>query len=415
MSNSANSVAAGNAALWVSAPRRATITELGRRSADRHPGDPDAGRIASILSTAAQPGPSGEIRLNDSHAVWRILLGGETGAGEAYMDGAWESPDLVATLMAAALNRDALGVTSGWLRKPMQVPRTIAHRARRNTVSRQPPQHPCALRPGQRLLQAVPGRDDDVLAARIRVSRSVARRRATQQVPHPCRARRDPRRNARAGDRQWLGWLCGVCRRSARMRRYVDHGVAGAARAGDGADRGSRLDRPRDESSYATIARSRALTTPSSRSRCSRRSAPSTSRRSSRPCDRALKPGGTNERAVDLLSRRRLRARRSAASNWIQQYIFPGRRCCRHWRPIERSLHGTRLLDRRDARHPRALRADARELAQQLHDRLPTCVRSASTSASSGCGTTTCRSLKAGFATGLVQDQQIVLEKSRGI
>ncbi len=83
----------------------------------------------------AHDGPHGEIRVHDRSAVWRIVFGGEPGAGEAYMDGLWSSPDLAAALMVAALNRDALGVTRGWLRLPLQVPRTIAHRARRNTIA----------------------------------------------------------------------------------------------------------------------------------------------------------------------------------------------------------------------------------------------------------------------------------------
>ena len=39
------------------------------------------------------------------------------------MDGLWSSPDLAAMLRLAALNREALGVTRGWLRAPLQVPR----------------------------------------------------------------------------------------------------------------------------------------------------------------------------------------------------------------------------------------------------------------------------------------------------
>ena len=36
------------------------------------------------------------------------------------MDGLWSSDDLPATLKVAALNREALGVTGGWLRAPLQ-------------------------------------------------------------------------------------------------------------------------------------------------------------------------------------------------------------------------------------------------------------------------------------------------------
>jgi cyclopropane-fatty-acyl-phospholipid synthase len=74
-----------------------------------------------------------EIHIHDDSALVRILLGGETGAGEAYMDGLWSSPDLAALLRLAALNREALALSSGWMRVPLQLQRTVAHRLRRNT------------------------------------------------------------------------------------------------------------------------------------------------------------------------------------------------------------------------------------------------------------------------------------------
>ncbi len=79
-------------------------------------------------------GPEAEIRIHDERGVLRMFLGGETGAGEAYMDGLWSSPDLPALLKLAARNRDALALTSGWWRRPLQIPRILAHRGRRNTV-----------------------------------------------------------------------------------------------------------------------------------------------------------------------------------------------------------------------------------------------------------------------------------------
>ena len=39
----------------------------------------------------------GEIRNHDAAALVRMLLHGETGGGEAYMDGLWSSPDLPAS------------------------------------------------------------------------------------------------------------------------------------------------------------------------------------------------------------------------------------------------------------------------------------------------------------------------------
>ena len=76
----------------------------------------------------------GEIVIHDRAAMVRLLIDGETGAGEAYMDGQWSSPDLAALLLLAALNRQELSLVGGWWRMPTQALRIAAHRLRRNTV-----------------------------------------------------------------------------------------------------------------------------------------------------------------------------------------------------------------------------------------------------------------------------------------
>lgn len=76
-----------------------------------------------------------EIRIHDRQALVRLLLGGETGGGEAYVDGLWSSPDLVGLLRLAARNRDALALSAGWFRVPAQLARTVGHRVKRNTRS----------------------------------------------------------------------------------------------------------------------------------------------------------------------------------------------------------------------------------------------------------------------------------------
>ena len=76
----------------------------------------------------------GEIVIHDRAAMVRLLIDGETGAGEAYMDGQWSSPDLAALLLLAALNRQELSLIGGWWRMPTQALRIAAHRLRRNTV-----------------------------------------------------------------------------------------------------------------------------------------------------------------------------------------------------------------------------------------------------------------------------------------
>ena len=76
----------------------------------------------------------GEIHFHDGAGLVRMLIGGETGGGEAYMDGLWSSPDLAALMRVAALNRESLALTDGWWRVPAQLARTVAHRLRRNTI-----------------------------------------------------------------------------------------------------------------------------------------------------------------------------------------------------------------------------------------------------------------------------------------
>jgi cyclopropane-fatty-acyl-phospholipid synthase len=78
--------------------------------------------------------PRGEMHIHDWSALARMLVAGETGAGEAYMDGLWSSPDTPALLRVAALNREALALTRGWWRLPVRLQQTLAHRTRRNTI-----------------------------------------------------------------------------------------------------------------------------------------------------------------------------------------------------------------------------------------------------------------------------------------
>jgi len=85
-----------------------------------------------VFGEGASP-DQGQIHIHDRAALVRMLVGGETGLGEAYVEGLWSSPDLAALLRVAALNRDALALSTGWWRAPVQLRRTVAHRLRRNT------------------------------------------------------------------------------------------------------------------------------------------------------------------------------------------------------------------------------------------------------------------------------------------
>ena len=75
----------------------------------------------------------GEMHIHDLEALRRLLIGGEVGGGEAYMDGLWSSPDLVGLISMAVANREALALSKGWWRTPAKLARTLSHRRNRNT------------------------------------------------------------------------------------------------------------------------------------------------------------------------------------------------------------------------------------------------------------------------------------------
>ncbi len=80
-------------------------------------------------------GLRGEMRIHDREALRRLLTGGEVGGGEAYVDGLWSSPDLVGLISMAVANRESLALSKGWWRLPAKAARTIGHRRNRNTKS----------------------------------------------------------------------------------------------------------------------------------------------------------------------------------------------------------------------------------------------------------------------------------------
>lgn len=55
-----------------------------------------------------QPGPHGEIHILSHQLLRKSLLGGDVGFAEAYMDGDWDSPDLVSLLEVLVRNEDAI-------------------------------------------------------------------------------------------------------------------------------------------------------------------------------------------------------------------------------------------------------------------------------------------------------------------
>ena len=104
-----------------------------RRSPDRRPARRLAARRSAIPARRSRARSTSTTR---PLVAALLLLGGDIGAGEAYMDGLWSSPDLPALLRLAALNRSARPSRPAGGACPSQLARTLAHRARRNTTAR---------------------------------------------------------------------------------------------------------------------------------------------------------------------------------------------------------------------------------------------------------------------------------------
>ena len=79
-------------------------------------------------------GATARAEVHHDHAFTRMLIGGSTGAGEAYMDGLWSSADLRAVLTGALANAGRVRLDAA-----MSLPRRILdlwrHSRRRNTRS----------------------------------------------------------------------------------------------------------------------------------------------------------------------------------------------------------------------------------------------------------------------------------------
>ena len=77
--------------------------------------------------------PVARISVKDPVLYRNLALRGSLGAGESYMDGHWDSEDLVALVRIMALNRQALDSLDGTLASPAAWLRAAAHAWRRNT------------------------------------------------------------------------------------------------------------------------------------------------------------------------------------------------------------------------------------------------------------------------------------------
>jgi cyclopropane-fatty-acyl-phospholipid synthase len=77
--------------------------------------------------------PAAEVAVHDPRFFRALALRGSVGAGEAYADGWWSSPDPVAVVRLFVRNRDALGALEGGLARLSRPLLALAHALRRNS------------------------------------------------------------------------------------------------------------------------------------------------------------------------------------------------------------------------------------------------------------------------------------------
>lgn len=73
----------------------------------------------------AQPGPEATLDVRDARLWRRVVWGGVLGAGEAYADGDWDTPDLVQVVRLFLANRDAMDAIDGGLARPLSAVRRL--------------------------------------------------------------------------------------------------------------------------------------------------------------------------------------------------------------------------------------------------------------------------------------------------
>lgn len=354
----------------------------------------------------------GELVVHDRRALPRLLLGGDTAAGEAYMDGQWSSPDLPALLKVAALNREALALSVGWWRRPARLRRILAHRARPNTL------------PGSRRnIEAHYDLGNDFY--RLLLDETMTYSCAVFATPDQSLA--DAQRNKyaviaeRAGLRGgehvleigtgWGGFALYAagelgCRVTTITISPAQHRLATERVAAAGLVDRVRVelrDYREVEGTYDAIVSIEMLEAVGAEYFETFFEA----------CDRALAPGGRISLQAIAFPDVSFEPQRRGA-NWIQTYIFPGG-LLPSLAEVERSLCRTRLLVRRvediAPHYVRTLQAWRANFHARLDDvrgmgfderfvRMWDYYLSIS---------------EAGFDTGLTQDLQVVLEKRRGL
>jgi cyclopropane-fatty-acyl-phospholipid synthase len=354
----------------------------------------------------------GELHVHDPAAALQMLLGGDIGVGEAYMDGLWSSPDLPALARVAALNREGLALPDGWWRVPGRAARTLAHRMRRNTIAgsrRNIEAHYDLGNDLYRLFLDETMTYSSAVFASARQSLAAAQRNKLRLI-----AKRAGLRGGEHVLEIGAGWgsfalyAAGElgCRVTAITISPAQHGLATArVREAGLADRISVELRDYREVAgrYDAVVSIEMLEAVGAEY----------FEAYFQTCDRVLRPGGRMSlQVITFPDASYERQRRSA--NWIQTYIFPGG-LLPSLAEIERSLHRTRLL-------VRSVEDIAPHYVRTLHAWRTRFLGRLDEVRALGFDDRFIRMWdyylsisEAGFATGIIQDLQIVLEKGRGI
>jgi cyclopropane-fatty-acyl-phospholipid synthase len=354
----------------------------------------------------------GEIHIHDEEAAVRILLHGETGAGEGYMDGLWSSPDLEALIELAALNRSALALAQGWWRAGLEIPRKLAHRARRNTRSQ-----------ARKNISAHYDLGNDFYRLFLDESMTYSSAAFTSPEQSLEAAQQEKYRRIAEGaaltagmhvleiGSGWGGFALYAageigCRVTSITISKEQHDLAVERVHAAGLEHlvDIELRDYRDiDGTYDAVVSIEMLEAVGAEYYATYFEA----------IDRVLGPGGKLSLQVITFPDAAYEAQLRGA-NWIQTYIFPGG-LCPSLAVIERSLHGTRLLlrDTRDIGPSYAL--TLRAWRQRFLANLDAVRAQGFDERFIRMWEYYLALCEAGFATGLSQDHQIVMEKARGL
>jgi cyclopropane-fatty-acyl-phospholipid synthase len=358
----------------------------------------------------------GEIQIHDNAALVRMLVGGETGAGEAYMEGLWSSPDLAALIRVAALNRASLALSAGWWRVPAQARRIVGHRLRRNTRSQ-----------SRRNIAAHYDLGNDFY--RLFLDETMTYSSAVFASPEQSLA--DAQRNKYRRIAEGAGLLAGGG--AGRHVLEIGSGWGGFAlyAAGELGCRVTSITISKEQHDLATErVRAAGLEHVVDVQLRDYREISGTYdaivsiemleavgaeyfETFFEACDRALVPGGKMSLQSITFPDATYETQRRGA-NWIQTYIFPGG-LCPSLAVIERASRNTRLLIRSVADIGPDYARTLREWRTRFMARLDLVREQGFDDRFVRMWEYYLALSEAGFATGITQDLQIVFEKGRGI